>query len=74
MTLGSVAGHAPPGAPSIGDRVFIGPHSVVVGGVAIGDDANDLRRLGRQPARPGTVVRGNRRSVGPAGNRALKRD
>lgn len=39
MTLGSVAGHAPPGAPSIGDRVFIGPHSVVVGGVAIGDDA-----------------------------------
>ena len=39
VTLGSPGGRAAAGAPAIGNRVFIGAHSVVIGDVAIGDDA-----------------------------------
>jgi len=37
MGVGGIGDHR--GCPSIGDRVFIGPHSVIVGKITIGDDA-----------------------------------
>ncbi|HEX7053976.1 MAG TPA: DapH/DapD/GlmU-related protein [Burkholderiales bacterium] len=39
VTLGSVGAEATAGAPTIGNRVFLGAHSVVVGDITIGDDA-----------------------------------
>lgn len=39
VTLGSVGAGTGAGAPTLGNRVFIGAHSVVVGGITVGDDA-----------------------------------
>lgn len=39
VTLGSAGAPAAAGHPAIGNRVFIGAHSVVVGDVAVGDDS-----------------------------------
>lgn len=39
VTFGIAGSGANRGVPSIGDRVFIGAHSVVVGKISIGDDA-----------------------------------
>jgi serine O-acetyltransferase len=39
VTIGHTIGGKHPGAPKIGDRVFIGPGAVVLGGIVIGDDA-----------------------------------
>ena len=39
VTIGSAPSAEGRGAPTIGNRVFIGAHSVIVGSVTIGDDA-----------------------------------
>jgi serine O-acetyltransferase len=39
VTIGSAGKGAARGAPWIGDRVFIGAHSVVVGKITVGEDA-----------------------------------
>lgn len=39
VTLGSIGAPGASGVPTIGNRVFIGAHSVVVGDITIGDDA-----------------------------------
>jgi len=39
VTLGIAGGGDDRGAPTIGNRVFIGAHSVIVGRITIGDDA-----------------------------------
>jgi serine O-acetyltransferase len=39
VTIGAAGKGAERGHPSIGDRVFIGAHSIVVGRITIGDDA-----------------------------------
>jgi serine O-acetyltransferase len=39
VTVGAAAGGPMRGAPVIGNRVFIGAHSVVVGAITVGDDA-----------------------------------
>jgi len=39
VTIGYVAGATERGAPTVGNRVFVGAHSVIVGGITIGDDA-----------------------------------
>jgi serine O-acetyltransferase len=39
VTIGSAPSGEGRGAPTIGNRVFIGAHSVIVGGITIGDDA-----------------------------------
>ena len=39
VTIGAAGGGDDRGAPTIGNRVFIGAHSVVVGRIIIGDDA-----------------------------------
>ena len=39
VTLGSVGARSPGGPPTIGNRVFVGAHSVLLGGVVVGDDA-----------------------------------
>jgi serine O-acetyltransferase len=39
VTLGSIGARGAGGSPTIGNRVFIGAHSVVMGEIAIGDDA-----------------------------------
>ncbi len=39
VTVGAAAGGSLRGAPVIGNRVFIGAHSVVVGAITVGDDA-----------------------------------
>jgi len=39
VTIGIVGGAEGRGAPTIGNRVFIGAHSVIVGRITVGDDA-----------------------------------
>jgi serine O-acetyltransferase len=39
VTLGAAPGGPARGAPVVGNRVFIGAHSVVIGAITIGDDA-----------------------------------
>lgn len=39
VTIGHTIGGKHPGSPKIGNRVFIGPGAVVLGGITIGDDA-----------------------------------
>lgn len=39
VTIGIAGGGDDRGAPTIGNRVFIGAHSVIVGRIAVGDDA-----------------------------------
>jgi serine O-acetyltransferase len=39
VTIGSVGAPGSGEAPTIGNRVFIGAHSVVVGAITVGDDA-----------------------------------
>src|SRR5207249_288045 len=39
VTLGAAGKGAERGRPSIGNRVFIGAHSIIVGKITIGDDA-----------------------------------
>jgi serine O-acetyltransferase len=40
VTIGHTHGGKHPGAPKIGDRVFIGPGAVVIGAITIGSDAS----------------------------------
>jgi len=39
MTIGLAGQGEKRGAPTIGDRVYIGPHAIVVGKITVGDDA-----------------------------------
>jgi serine O-acetyltransferase len=39
VTIGIAPSSEGPGAPTIGNRVFIGAHSVIVGRITVGDDA-----------------------------------
>lgn len=39
VTIGVALVNGRRGAPTIGDRVYIGPHAVVVGPITVGDDA-----------------------------------
>ena len=39
VTLGSVGAQAASGAPTLGNRVFVGAHSVLIGDITVGDDA-----------------------------------
>lgn len=39
VTIGETFGGKYPGVPVIGDSVYIGPHSLIIGGIAIGDNA-----------------------------------
>jgi len=39
VTIGIVQTGDRMGVPVIGDRVYIGPHSVIIGGITVGDDA-----------------------------------
>jgi serine O-acetyltransferase len=39
VTIGSLGAPDPGGVPTIGNRVFIGTHSVVMGEISVGDDA-----------------------------------
>jgi len=39
VTIGTAPSSEGPGAPTIGNRVFIGAHSVIVGSITVGDDA-----------------------------------
>ena len=38
VTLGMKYGGKSPGVPVIGDRVYLGPGSVVIGGITLGND------------------------------------
>lgn len=39
VTIGHTLGGKHPGAPRIGNRVFVGPGAVILGGITVGDDA-----------------------------------
>jgi serine O-acetyltransferase len=39
VTIGITHGGKNPGVPSIGNRVYIGPSAIIIGGIEIGDDA-----------------------------------
>lgn len=39
VTIGVIQSGDRKGVPVIGDRVYIGPHSVIIGGITVGDDA-----------------------------------
>lgn len=39
VTIGHTLGGKHPGSPKIGNRVFIGPGAVILGGITVGDDA-----------------------------------
>lgn len=60
VTIGVTRGGARPGAPRIGDRVYIGPGAVVVGAVSIGDDvAIGANAVVSKDVPDGATVRGN---------------
>ena len=60
VTIGTAGKGSARGAPTIGNRVFIGAHSVVVGKISIGDDAMICAgAVVTRPVPPRAVVMGN---------------
>lgn len=66
VTIGVTRGGARPGAPTIGDRVYIGPGAVVIGAVTVGDDAAiGANSVVTKDVPAGSTARGNPAAVYP---------
>lgn len=60
VTVGPAVSGEARGAPVIGDRVFIGAHSVITGGITVGDDAMICAgSVVTRPVPPRALVMGN---------------
>ncbi|QDU24187.1 serine O-acetyltransferase [Urbifossiella limnaea] len=60
VTIGQAGTGDKRGAPTIGDRVYIGPHAIVVGKITVGDDAAVCAgAVVTRPVPPRAVVAGN---------------